>query len=86
MRSSKKELEEFFKESVIWADICEELDLWIADNHRMLEDPKGIMRLEDFKHHAAICTALRSVKQVGDYMLTDKSLQETEEKEDGKTK
>ena len=85
MRTSKKELEDFFKESVIWADICEELDQWISDNHMMLEDFDGTMKLEDFKHHAAICSALRRVKLVGDYMLTDKSLQETEEKEDGKT-
>jgi hypothetical protein len=85
MRTSRKSLEEFFDRSEIWADICDELDMWIADNHVMLEDLDGTMKLENFKHHAAICAALRRVKSVGAYMMTDKSLQETEEKDDGKT-
>ena len=86
MKTSKRDLTEFFERSEIWQDICDELDTWIADNHIALEDPQGFMKLEDFKHHAAICTALRRVKLVGDYMLTDESLQESEEENrDGKT-
>jgi len=79
MRTAKRDLENFFRESTIWTDICDELDQWVADNHLMLEDTDGTMKLEDFKHHAAICTALRRVKHVGDYMMTDESLQQSQE-------
>lgn len=82
MRSTKGQLEEFFKESKIWLDICDELDKWLDDNHLMLEDPDGTMSLNDFKHHAAICTALRRFKAIGEYMLLDEELKE-EEKKDG---
>lgn len=78
MRMSKSELAEFFEKSYIWKDICDELDEWISDNHILMEDPDGTMELKDFKHHAAICHALRRVKQIDIYMLTES---ETDEKE-----
>ena len=42
-KSSVQDFEDFVKSSV-WADIVEELNLWLGDIHVSLEDPNGNMR------------------------------------------
>lgn len=79
MRCSRGELEEFFEKSKIWADICEELDHWIEDNHLLMEDVKGDMTLEEFKSHAALCNSIRRVKDIWAYMSQDFNLKEENE-------
>jgi hypothetical protein len=81
MRCTRGELEEFFDKSKIWADICDELDMWIADNHLYLEDSDGKMSLTEFKEGAAICRAIRRVKDVWKYMQLE--LENEEEKRNG---
>ena len=69
MRSTKGQLEDFFKDSVIWKDVCDELDAWIEDNHKILEDQDNVMTLEEFKSHSAICKAIQRVQKIDYYLL-----------------
>ena len=70
-KSTRGQLTDFFKESLIWQDVCVEIDSWIMQNHELLEDEKGSMTLAEFKYHSALCRALREVKNISSYMLQD---------------
>ena len=83
-KSSVSMVEEFV-EGCIWKDIECELHIWLNDVRDHLEDPEGILKLEELKKLQGNAEALRNVLDIPETIIRNIqiSLEERKEKENG---
>lgn len=55
---------ETFLESIIWQDMCKDLDLWISDLRDILEDIEGVLTEAETNKIRGRIDALRNVKSL----------------------
>lgn len=68
MRSSLGQLKDF-KESTIWADISEELRVWINQIHEELEDPDADMTDKMLYRLGGSALAIRNMTNIVDVLI-----------------
>ena len=68
MRSSAGSLKDF-KDSAIWQDICEEVDVWLDEIRNQLENPDLDMSHRTLDQLGGNAKALRRVKDIPDVLI-----------------
>jgi len=63
MRSTKGQIEEF-KESFIWLDILDELDMWLGQLHEQLENHSLEATHRDLDRLGGCCEAIRNFADI----------------------
>lgn len=79
-RSSAESFAEFMKGS-IWADMKEEIDLWIEDIHEDLEDPSGLATEKELNRLGGNVEAMRKLKMMPE-MIMHNILEDTKRKQE----
>lgn len=70
-RSTRGQLDEFFKSSVIWKDIKEELDVWLDEVHMQLENNDGEFSSRILDRLGGNAEAIRNFLDFRKAMLTN---------------
>ncbi len=69
--STRGQLDEFFKSSVIWKDIKEELEVWLSEVHMQLENNDGEFSSRILDRLGGNAEAVRNFMDFRKVMLTN---------------
>ena len=75
--STRGQLEEFFKSSVIWKDIETELDIWLDEVHRQLENNDGEFSSRILDRLGGSAEAIRNFKDLQKVIMTNYDIDQT---------
>lgn len=79
--STRGQLNEFFKSSVIWKDIKDELDIWLEEIHGQLENTDGEFSSRILDRLGGSAEAIRNFRDFGEVMLTNYDIENETKKE-----
>lgn len=69
--ATKGQLEEFFKSSLIWEDIQMELEIWLDEIHRQLENNDGEFSSRVLDRLGGSAETIRNVQDIGEVLLAN---------------
>ena len=69
--ATKGQLEEFFKSSVIWKDVQNELNIWLDEIHKQLENYDGEFSSRVLDRLGGSAETIRNVQDIGEVLLAN---------------
>lgn len=75
---TRGQLTEFFKSSIIWKDIEEELDIWLDEIHVQLENPNGDLSPRTLDRLGGNAETIRNVLSIGEVLLINYDIDQGE--------
>ena len=78
LHATKGQLEEFFKSSAIWKDMQNELNIWLNEIHRQLENNDGEFSARVLDRLGGSAETIRNVQDIGEVLLANYDIESDE--------